>query len=177
MGLFARLIFTILLFIKVFTSSAQVSLDKIHVIPEISIGYILGVSFVWGFDVNLTSFDLKVSDKITCSTGIGLSYNCFKFGGSKFNSYSFNLVNFSDYSQIKIGGNWITTKWGANKVNKTHSYNLGFNLEVGGSPGEYFPWLTFRTFGESNKCLWLPLRKQYQFNMKYLMDIPIQMKR
>lgn len=174
MKLVLKFITVILLFIHANFSLAQVNVKDVHVIPELSVGYIMGVSFVWGIDVNITSFGFSISDNIRSTSGIGFTYNHFSYQRSNFNSFGFNLVNFTNYSQVKIGGNWIRTKWGENKINKSHSNQLGINFEVGATFSEYLPWLTFRAFGESNQCLWLPLRKQYQFNLKYLYDIPFQ---
>ncbi len=159
-----------------FQSFAQPNTNKLYITPEVSIGYIFDVAFTWGVDVNCTTFELDLSDQVSTTTGVGITFNRFYYRRTRFTSYSFNVVNFTNYSQIKIGANWMRTKWGEGFRNKSSSNAPGFNMELGGTFGKYAPWLTMRTFGESNKCLYLPLRKQYIASAKYLYSFPIVLK-
>lgn len=161
----------ILLFVFTFTQLQRSCAQKpafIHIIPEVSIGYVFGVNFTWGIDVSVTSFDVNIPNQNPASFGVGVSYNRLAYKRQYLGNWGFNVVGFSDYAFAKVGAAWMQTKWGENKINKTTSSGLGFNMEVGGTFAEKMPFISFRMFDPVNPCLWLPLRKQYQVNLKYL---------
>ena len=60
----------------------------------------------------------------------------------------------------------MKTTWGVDERNKSKSNGFGINAELGLRPGNYYPWISFRIFEETNQCLWLPLRKQYQVSCR-----------
>jgi hypothetical protein len=158
------------------SKSLAQSLDNIHVIPEVSIGYVFGVNFTWGIDMNITSFDVDIPNQNPASFGLGVSYNRLVHKRQTLGNWGFNVVGFSDHAFLKVGAAWMMTKWGENRINKTTSNGLGFNIELGGMISNKLPYLSIRMFDPINPCLWLPLRKQYQINLKYMYPVTIPMR-
>jgi hypothetical protein len=150
----------------------QKNTQHIHFIPEVSVGYIFDVGFTWGFDLNITALNFDIQNQSPATLGLGLSYNRFMYKRTKLRNWGFNIVGFSDYIFIKTGGNWMKTKWGVNNRNKTTSNGLGINLELGGTINQHLPFFSIRMFDAANPCLWLPLRKQYIFSIKYIYKLP-----
>ncbi len=162
---------TLFVILHIITFSNVIGQQKIkgpNFIPEVFFGYIFDVGFTWGGDLNITVINFDIPNQTPASIGLGLSYNRFLYKETKLRNWGFNIVGFSDYVFIKTGGNWMKTKWGVNNRNKTTSNGLGINLELGGVINQHLPFFSIRMFDAANPCLWLPLRKQYQLNLKYM---------
>ena len=156
-------------------SFGQVNFNRIHIIPELSVGYVIGVAPTWGVDLNVTSLDFTTEAGNPYSSRIGVSYNRFYYKQMRLRNWGFSVVNFSDHAMLKLGTTWMRTRWGEGGRNKSTSNHFGFNFEIGGRIQPNHPWLSYRLFEPANPCLWLPLRKQHQINLKYSYDFPISL--
>ena len=80
-----------LFFLFGFSASAQQIDNRLHVIPGLHVGYVFGVTTTWGVDLDITSFDFSLKEIGRVHSGIGFSYNRFKYQRSKYHSYAINI--------------------------------------------------------------------------------------